>query len=72
MLISSFVAFAQCTTVSLFDSMVYDVKSDVNCLFKAFRSYLLTGSEDAIHVTLRTSVAAQIESTGVLFDGVFR
>ena len=46
-----------------------DVKGDGNCLFRAV-SYLLTGSEDAIHAKLRASVAAFVESLGVVLGGV--
>ena len=46
-----------------------DVKGNGTCLFRAV-SYLLTGSEDAIHATLRASVAAFVESLGVVLGGV--
>ena len=46
-----------------------NVESDGNCLFRAV-SYLLTGSEDSSHASLRASVASHIESTGKVLGGV--
>ena len=48
-----------------------DVKGDGNCLFRVV-SYLLTGSEDAVHAMLMlcASVAAFVESLGVVLGGV--
>ena len=39
-----------------------NVESDGNCLFRTV-SYLLTGSENSSHASLRASVACYIEST---------
>ena len=46
-----------------------NVKGDGTYLLRAV-SYLLTGSEDAVHATLRASVAAFVENLGVVLGGV--
>ena len=46
-----------------------DVLGDGNCLFRSL-SYLITGSQDTAHISLRASAAALIESGGAILGGV--